>query len=154
MSESLREGGEPNADSCAEGPLPLSPRPMVLILSLIHICTWPDHNIKHGQPAFNASSICCQQCCHKDDHQYFDRLCHLYLYWPDVYKRQVPTLGTVLIRHIAARHAGKFPHIFRIKVTVMTRRADIMRPQRIYFSDSCHGRYKRRSNKMCIRDRV
>ena len=30
LSESLREGGEPNADSCAEGPLPLSPRPMVL----------------------------------------------------------------------------------------------------------------------------
>ena len=59
----------------------------------------------------------------------------------------MPTLGTVLIRHIAARHAGKFPHIFRIKVTVMTRRADIMRPQRIYFSDSCHGRYKRRSNR-------
>ena len=30
LSESLREGGEPNADSCAEGPLPLSPRPAVL----------------------------------------------------------------------------------------------------------------------------
>ena len=47
--------------------------------------TWPDHNIKHGQPALDMSPLCRQQCCHKDDHQYFDRLCHLYLYWSQLY---------------------------------------------------------------------
>ena len=61
--------------------------------------------------------------------------------------QRCPALRAYLIRHIAARHSRKFLHFFRIKITVMTVRTDIMRAQWINLRDTRHRRNKRRADR-------